>query len=274
MNRVRHDRREQSSVLPMPDVLGPVVVTARYQAAGNAPGLGGDFYAACKSANGIRVLIGDVRGKGPVAAETAAALLRTFRRTASSSLTLTDAVVELERTMGVEALRQADLEAHEHFATAIVAEMGPDGRTLRLINRGHPAPLLVDRDSVRALEAEPRPPLGLGHLLATDDEPDVEHLPADSTLIMLTDGVTEARDRAGHFFDPVRCLAGCAGSDPDALLARLHGDVDRHVGGVRDDDLALLMVRRQSAPARRRPRRWFERLPRPCRLSTLPMAVV
>ncbi|MFE3932798.1 SpoIIE family protein phosphatase, partial [Streptomyces goshikiensis] len=74
------------------------------------------------------------------------------------------------------------------------------------------------------------------------------------TLLLYTDGLTEARSGAGEFYDPAARLSGSVFSGPEALLSALSSDVRRHTGGGATDDMALLAVGRpgEGEPGRRR----------------------
>ncbi|MFE7117669.1 PP2C family protein-serine/threonine phosphatase, partial [Streptomyces sp. NPDC057654] len=152
-------------------------------------------------------------------------------------------------------------DSGEHFATAVLAQIPADGATVQLFNLGHPAPLLLGPRTVRRLEPRRRGlPLGLRALspgpVATETVP----LPVGATLLLLTDGVTEARDAHGVFYDPAARLARFGGAAPEELLDHLLRDVRWHVGGPPSDDMALLAVRR--SPSLHCPVRTCDRPPR------------
>jgi serine phosphatase RsbU (regulator of sigma subunit) len=63
-------------------------------------------------------------------------------------------------------------------------------------------------------------------------------------LLLHTDGLSEARDEHGAFFDPAARLTGRVFRTPATLLAALADEVRRHTGGGTTDDMALLAVRR------------------------------
>lgn len=68
---------------------------------------------------------------------------------------------------------------------------------------------MVHQGKVTVLEPqEPSLPLGLGDLAGPDVPVDQFELPPGATLVMFTDGITEARDQYGTFFDPVPPLTG------------------------------------------------------------------
>ncbi|MFD9130776.1 SpoIIE family protein phosphatase [Kitasatospora sp. NPDC059571] len=84
-------------------------------------------------------------------------------------------------------------------------------------------------------------PLGLGHLSGGRHLPTRLRLPPGHTLLLHTDGVSEARDRSGAFY-PLRArLAGLGTTDPAAVVDFLDRDVRLHAGRL-GDDLALLAV--------------------------------
>ncbi|WP_209312778.1 PP2C family protein-serine/threonine phosphatase [Streptomyces lonarensis] len=121
---------------------------------------------------------------------------------------------------------------------------------VRVMNQGHPPPLLLLPDGgVRALTpAEPALPFGLLALGGGRAEPARLLLPPGAVLVLYTDGLSEARDAQGRFYDPETRLLGCPTRDPDEVLDWLIADVTRH-GGLGHDDLALMAVR-AAAPGR------------------------
>ncbi|MGW2074251.1 hypothetical protein ACWCPK_38435 [Streptomyces sp. NPDC001953] len=64
---------------PLPRHLEDIDVEVLYQAAAAQARIGGDFYEAMQTPHGVRLIIGDVRGKGLPAVEVASAILSTFR---------------------------------------------------------------------------------------------------------------------------------------------------------------------------------------------------
>ncbi|WP_338320692.1 PP2C family protein-serine/threonine phosphatase, partial [Streptomyces lonarensis] len=121
---------------------------------------------------------------------------------------------------------------------------------VRLLNHGHPSPLLLAADgSVRALDPPAAAlPLGMTGLGGPAAAPLTVPLPPGAVLLLYTDGVSEARDADGRFYDPAERLRAYPGRDPEALLTWLLDDVRRH-GGARDDDVAVLAVRSATEPA-------------------------
>jgi serine phosphatase RsbU (regulator of sigma subunit) len=82
--------------------------------------------------------------------------------------------------------------------------------------------LLYDDGRLRVLEPrEPALPLGMGELGGWPERADEAALPYGATLLFHTDGLSEARDRHGEFYDPAARLAGRTFSGPDELLSFL-----------------------------------------------------
>ncbi|MCJ1678853.1 serine/threonine-protein phosphatase [Streptomyces sp. APSN-46.1] len=245
----------QRAVLPKPaERIGGLHVSARYEAAQADAFIGGDLYAVQDTPYGVRLAVGDVRGKGLGAVEAVAVVLGAFREAAETEPTLEGVAHRLERALAREGTRRDSLDAVEGFTTCVLGEVPAEGGVLRLVNRGHPEPLLLSADGSLAVlaPADPALPLGMGDLAAWPDRAEEWPFPEGSTLLLYTDGLTEARDPAGEFYDPAARLGGSVFPGPDALLSALSGDVRRHTGGGTMDDMALLAVGR---PGRRQPER-------------------
>ncbi|MFG2537079.1 PP2C family protein-serine/threonine phosphatase [Streptomyces sp. NPDC048511] len=261
INRVVRRRNEQlasarviaetamRAVLPTPeDRIGGLLVAARYEAAQADEFVGGDLYAVADTPFGVRLVLGDVRGKGLDAVAAVAVVIGAFREAAEQELSLEGVVQRLERALAREGSRRGGLDSMEGFVTAVVAEIPSGSDTLRLVNRGHPEPLVLHQDGALDVLSPTVPalPLGMG-LGAWPDRSDEWTLPAGSMFLAFTDGLSEARDAKGAFYDPAARLRGRIFPGPDELLSALTDDVRLHTGGRSTDDLALLAVGR---PAR------------------------
>jgi serine phosphatase RsbU (regulator of sigma subunit) len=228
----------------IPDRIGPVRAAVHYAAAAAHASIGGDLYEVVQTRYGVRAVIGDVRGKGLGAVETAAAVLGAFREAAHQEPALDKVAawlaVSLER-----ALRESDHEGvDEEFVTLVLVGVRPDG-VAEIVNCGHPGPLLLrGREASVLLESEVRvPPLGV--LDPSEVSPPVLRFPfADGDrLLLYTDGVIEARDSWGVFYPLAERLPDCAvADDPADVLERVHEDVRRHVGRQLGDDAAMLLL--------------------------------
>ncbi|CAM5477803.1 PP2C family protein-serine/threonine phosphatase [Streptomyces atroolivaceus] len=237
------------AVLPTPDDrIGGLLVAARYEAAQADEFVGGDLFAVADTPYGVRLVVGDVRGKGLDAVAAVAVVIGAFREAAEQELSLEGVVQRLERALAREGSRRGGLDSMEGFVTAVLAEIPAGSDTLRVVNRGHPEPLVLHADGALDVLAPTAPalPLGMG-LGAWPDRSDEWTLPAGAMFLAFTDGLSEARDAKGVFYDPAARLRGRLFPGPDELLSALTDDVRLHTGGRSTDDLALLAVGR---PAR------------------------
>ncbi|RII12035.1 Stage II sporulation protein E (SpoIIE) [Streptomyces sp. YIM 130001] len=240
----------QRAVLPEPaERIGGLDVAARYEAAQAGAFIGGDMYAVQDTPYGVRLLVGDVRGKGLGAVEAVAVVIGAFREAAEQEATLEAVAQRLERALAREGTRRNGLDAFEGFTTAVLGEIPRDRSVVRLVNRGHPPPLMLSANGgLRVLT--PREfalPLGMGDLGNWPDRAEEAEFPCGSLLLLYTDGLSEARDEAGVFYDPAERLSGRMFPGPDELLALVVDEVMVHTGGGSTDDMALLSVGRPSA---------------------------
>ncbi|WP_018554136.1 SpoIIE family protein phosphatase [Streptomyces sp. ATexAB-D23] len=244
------------AVLPTPaERIGGLHVAARYEAAQADEFVGGDLFSATDTPYGVRLVLGDVRGKGLDAVAAVAVVIGAFREAAEQEKSLEGVARRLERALERESTRDGGFDAFEEFVTAVVAEIPPGAQRVRIVNRGHPDPLLLSQDgAVETLTpSEPALPLGMD-LVVRPDRADEWELPAGGTLLFYTDGLSEARDAEGVFYDPVERLRGRLFPEPEELLSALSDDVRLHTGGKATDDMALLAVLRpaKGQPDRRR----------------------
>lgn len=247
----------QRAVLPRPaERIGGLRIAARYEAAQEGAFIGGDLFAVQDTPYGVRLVVGDVRGKGLEAVEAVAVVIGSFREAAEQESSLEGVAQRLERALTRDGTRRGGLDAFEGFTTAVLAEIPHDGGVVRLVNRGHPDPLLMcENGAVRMLETrDPALPLGMSELGAWPDRAQQAKYPAGSTLLFYTDGLSEARDSRGVFYVPRDRLDGRIFQGPDELLQALIDDVRLHTGGGSQDDMALLAVNRPTEvqPERRR----------------------
>ena len=134
---------------PVPDAVGGFQVAVRYSAAAAEARIGGDLYALVPTPYGVRLIVGDVRGKGLPAVSTAALVLGVFREAAYDEPDLLDVVRRMERSL------TRNLGADD-FVTAVVVGY-PRAGLMEMVNCGHVPPLLVRGSGVTAVEpARPR----------------------------------------------------------------------------------------------------------------------
>ncbi len=183
------------------------------------------------------LLLGDVAGKGLGAALLAARLQAAFRALAPDSPSLAALGEQLNKIF----LRDGP---SNRFATAVALSGRPGDTALRVLNAGHPPPLLVRRGQVSPVPGS-GPALGI-----VPGARYTEHLVTlerGDTLVVYSDGVTEATNPAGDFFDEGRLLsvtAALASASPEAMGRAIQDAVRAFEGGERPhDDLSLILVR-------------------------------
>ncbi|SCK25886.1 Serine phosphatase RsbU, regulator of sigma subunit [Streptomyces sp. WMMB 714] len=236
----------QLAVLPAPPSrLGGLDLAARYRAAQVDARIGGDLYAAQRTPYGVRLIVGDVRGKGTAAVTTVVLVIGAFREAAEQEGSLEGVARRLDRALEREAAQRGDIDGHEGFTTAVLVEIPVAAReSVRVVNRGHPPPLLLADGGARYVEPSvPALPLGMTDLARRTDRADEVPFPSGAQLLLYTDGLSEARDRHGRFYEPEARLAGRFFPGPEELLDALLKDVRAHTGGESVDDMALLAVR-------------------------------
>ncbi|MET9442450.1 PP2C family protein-serine/threonine phosphatase [Streptomyces sp. NPDC006610] len=240
---------------PLPDGWGGLDHAEVYLAADSEARVGGDFYDIQPGPHGTRVLVGDVQGKGLGAVETAAALLGTFREAGYHEAELSVVAERLEVRLRRHREHMAALgrEGGDRFATAVLIDFPAGVRdAVDVVNFGHEPPLVVGEAGVRALPAGEGLPLGFGELApAGRTVPPVRRFPLapGETLLLTTDGVTEARGADGGFYPLVaevtrRFAADPRPAGPRQLVAFVRDGVLGHCDGRLRDDTTVFAVRR------------------------------
>ncbi|MGW2741125.1 PP2C family protein-serine/threonine phosphatase [Streptomyces sp. NPDC001450] len=236
---------------PLPEHIGPLRIASLYLAAEDEAQIGGDLYAVTRCDGAVRVLIGDVRGKGLPAIGEAALLLGAFRESAHRHVALADLASGLDQSISRYATElETEEEEGERFATALLVEI-PDRDPVTLMTScGHPPPLLLSPGhAVTVPSLHPSPPLGVHG--ATDHTLDVFSFEPGDTLLLYTDGVVEARDARGRFYPLAERVARWTDDSPEALMHHVRRDLLAHVGGRLNDDAALIALHRTPVERRR-----------------------
>ncbi|SDG83405.1 Serine phosphatase RsbU, regulator of sigma subunit [Sinosporangium album] len=251
--RMRYERRladvtsvaeaaQRVLLRPVPRRAGPGIgMAVSYTSAAAEARIGGDLYeVVTRPTGGVRIIVGDVQGKGLEAVETAAVVLGAFREAAHDEAELPGVVARLEKAL-------ARHLSGEQFVTVVLAEV-IDEKEIAMVNCGHPGPLVLTGDGAHFLAEPPEeaPPLGL---LSLEPEPPVPYrvpfAPGDQ-ILFYTDGVIEARDPFQRFYPLTARTHLLEGPDPQAALDALRADLLRHVGRPLGDDAAMLLLRRRT----------------------------
>jgi len=234
-------RRIQESLMPrsFPTVRG-FRVAARYRAARE---IGGDMYDVYPSRperqDRLGLAVADVTGKGVTAALLMAFCRAIMRAAAWSSSGPADTLARVNHVLARDV--RSGL-----FVTAIVVELDVARADVRWASAGHEPPLLI-RPSGTVSELR----VGGMMLGLTEDASFEEHrrrLRRDETLLLLTDGVTDAADQRGRRLGMSRLrrmLRARHDEEPDELLDAIVAGVEDFAGGAAQaDDLTLVALRR------------------------------
>ncbi|HEU0241920.1 MAG TPA: PP2C family protein-serine/threonine phosphatase [Micromonosporaceae bacterium] len=221
---------QEAVLTPLGPRIGTMAVAGRYISASAAADIGGDLYEAVDTPYGVRMIIGDVRGKGLDAVRMASIVLGSYRHVAFERSDLRTIVSDLDRAV-------ARSVGDEDFVTAVLAE--ERGGTLTIVNCGHPPPLLLRRGEVIPLDPPTNaPPLGFMPVVRTR----VDRLEPGDRILLYTDGLAEAR-RSGDFFPISDRAWGLLGHGTVADgLASLESALVEWVAGQLDDDIALVLM--------------------------------
>ncbi len=233
----------QASILPstLPE-FHEVESSSVYLPAGVEADIGGDYYDLFRSPMGtIFIVMGDVCGKGVVAATKTSMIKYTVRGLAAAGLGPAEVLTEVNRMV-------ADTGDTSDIVTLWIGELDAEAGTLGYANGGHPAALLrreADRSIVRM------PPTGalLGASASAGYELETVGVEPGDLLLLYTDGVTEAR-RGNKFFGEGRVERVLrASADANDATQRLLSALDRFVPGAIRDDAAILALRVSGADA-------------------------
>ncbi|MCO1654048.1 SpoIIE family protein phosphatase [Pseudonocardia humida] len=230
----------------LPEIEG-ITLGAAYRPADEGLLIGGDFYdvhpARPTDPDGTMLLLGDVCGKGVDAAVSTGQLrqsVRALRRVEPDPVRL----LELLNATMLEAVPD---DADPRFVTLVLGSARPlPGGGLRLVlaGGGHPAPLLVRRGGVEAVEIGGT--LVGGMRRARFRSRTVDLAPGEA-CVLYTDGVTEARggDDGTQLFGEERLaelLTGCHVLPAPGIAERVTQHTDRWLTTDNHDDIAVLVV--------------------------------
>jgi sigma-B regulation protein RsbU (phosphoserine phosphatase) len=211
-------------------------------AALNAPSkfVGGDYYDTVELGDGHYLLaIADVAGKGVPAALLASMVQASIRTQAFERQSVGVIMNRLNRLVH-------DATPEDRFATCFLAEVNGSGRTLSFANAGHNFPIIRSAEGHCRVLEQGGIPLGIqpgflyGHTEAS--------LQPGDTLLLYTDGITDARNRLGEDFGEER-LVEFVGRLPDRLTAdetvkSVADEVTRFTDGADQiDDITLLALK-------------------------------
>ncbi len=228
--------------LPQPPGL---TTTARYLAATDGMGVGGDWYDVLElPGQRVSVVIGDVQGHSMQAAAVMGQLRNALRAYAAEGHEPAAVMSRSNRLM-------LELDSGV-FATCAIVTVDLRTATAEVVLAGHPPPLrYAESGAVDSLEAPVGPPLGV--VAGEEYRPSRVDLDLGDVLVLFTDGLVEdsARSYETGLATVRATLAEGRGGDLEDVADRLlAAAVDT---GHLSDDVALLVVRHDGLPAEARP---------------------
>lgn len=220
-------------------------IYARIEPARNVGGDLFDFQLIGR--NQIFFMIGDVSGKGIPAALFMAMTKEVIRDATARHGAAPDRVLaEASAKIGAASDNMAEDGANMMFVTAFVGLLDLVSGDILYSSAGHDSPLVIMAGrQPRELATEGGPPLGtvddFSYPLSRD------RLEVGATLLLYTDGVTEAQNACGSLYTGHRlvdCLATASGDGARAVVDIVFEDLGRFVGAAEQaDDITLLGIR-------------------------------
>jgi hypothetical protein len=241
-----HRRLERGLMPSLPFEREGVTVLSHYRPGEHQLDLSGDFIDVLDRGDaGVAVICGDVSGHGPDAAALGAMLRASWQ---ALSVSGADPATIVE---SLRAVLERERKDNATYATVCLAWIDPVRDEVRLVNIGHPVPLLLAHD-VTPLPVAPIPPLGT--IDRPVDEPQRIALPGDWRLFFYTDGLIEGRSAAGsaerygeeRLIEALRPLR--AARLASGCLERLLSEVQAAGGGEPFiDDVAVILIAKAAA---------------------------
>ncbi|MFE6689485.1 PP2C family protein-serine/threonine phosphatase [Streptomyces sp. NPDC057743] len=250
------DTVQRAMLRELPLRAGALEAYGFYVSAQEGARVGGDIYDAVDTPHGMRLLIGDVQGKGMPAIGAGLEVLASFREAAQYQESLEGVAGRMEQALTRYNARSAQEGTDERFVTALLLELRAPGRA-RVLSCGHIPYYLVRNGRVHErFDGEGGLPLGLAGLSRESRRSALISPQPRDWAVLCTDGVTEARSGDGHFYPLAERIAAWVELEPADLARTLRADLEHFTGGDLKDDATLLIVRRvpadeaPAAPAR------------------------
>jgi sigma-B regulation protein RsbU (phosphoserine phosphatase) len=205
--------------------------------------VGGDLYDVFRpraGGDGVVLLIADVTGKGVPAALLMANTKALLHAAADNADGPADALARVNRILAVE-------RRTVRFVSAALVEVDARSGDVRLASAGHEPPLVIHADGlVEAMEASG--PI-LGAFAEVTHEPGRFQVRPGESVVLYTDGITDARNPDGAFYGEPRLrevLSGLAGASADDVRRAVVDDVRAfRAGADAYDDLTILVAQRE-----------------------------
>jgi serine phosphatase RsbU (regulator of sigma subunit) len=204
--------------------------------------VGGDFYDILRKPDGRLVIaVGDVAGKGSPAALLMALLLAMLR-------TLSDEDLETARLVTRLNVQVARHSPGSRFITLFFGIYDPKDGSLEYVNAGHLPPVIRRADGRFEPVGQTATGVALGMFEQSSYETHLVSVGPGDTLVLFSDGITEAENPRGVPFDEAGLHAAislAADRDPQAIGRAILEAVKTHAADARlVDDLTALVLKR------------------------------
>lgn len=199
--------------------------------------VGGDFYDVISSKESLLIIVADVSGKGLPAALIGASLWTTFRSLSTEHEHPANLIKALNEEM-------FDIMAQQLFATLVCCRYWPENGRALISLAGHLPPLIVATDGITEISGLQGPPVGIDeNSIFTEQE---IHLKENTSLLFMTDGISEARNGRGDFFGDENIISTLSSLPEGVKGPAMINKVEQWRGNVdANDDLTLVEIWRK-----------------------------
>ena len=195
--------------------------------------VGGDYHAFFECENGVTMLVADVSGKSMPAALLVSALHAAVQLLVREGRELGEVATELNRHIH-------HWSAENKFITFIIASIDREAETLEYVNAGHNPGYVIIGDQLETLKSHGLP---IGMLAQSKYMAQTRSFPAGSTVVLYSDGITEAENEAGEEFGDERLQTLVRVScSPAEMRDRIAAAVDAFVGSAPQYDDETLVI--------------------------------
>jgi phosphoserine phosphatase RsbU/P len=204
--------------------------------------VGGDYHAFFEREGILSLLVADVAGKSMPAALLVSALHAAVQLLFEEGRELGDIATELNKHIH-------RWSAENKFITLIVISIDRENETLEFVNAGHNPAYVITEDRIEMIRSHGLP---IGILPTTRYTTQHRMFPAGSTVVLYSDGITEAEDAAGEEFENNRLeviLRDTIGAPVDEVRDRIMEAVDSFTEGTPQKDDQTLVIARTDAEA-------------------------
>lgn len=199
----------------------------------------GDMYDYVYADGLLYFIVADVSDKGVPASLVMASVHSLFRFMAERRLSPKEMLDGINRHL-------CEGNPQNMFVTIITGVIDTASCRLAIANAGHNPPLLIDSDGVRYLHLAPGLPAGVTDMV---DYSQTE-LPFSScdSIVLYTDGLTEAEDASGNPYGEDRLLSQLRHTDeaacypPSELVADIYDDVAHYTSRPLADDITIVCI--------------------------------